>query len=154
MEFQTRIKEGFTVIGKLGSTDQEEAFVQRLWEAANSQFEEVAPLAKKNPDGSLAGIWGLMSDKSGSFRPWENGFSEGLYLAGVETEDDAQPPEGWTKWTSPAYEYRVTELKGPETFSQAVRALKELGLALAGAAYDYNCPATGVGWLYFPVRRL
>ena len=44
---------------------------------------------KKDENGDLAGIWGAMSDFSLSFRPWEEGFSKGLYLAGVECEDEA-----------------------------------------------------------------
>ncbi len=46
-------------------------------------------------NGGMAGIWGAMSDFSRTFRPWEEGFSKGLYLAGVECEDEAhnrQPP--------------------------------------------------------------
>lgn len=60
---------------------------------------------KKDGTGNLAGIWGVMSDFSRSFQPWEDHFSKGLYLAGVECADDAQAPEGWTKWKAPGYEY-------------------------------------------------
>ena len=83
------IKESFTVIGKEGSTLDGQGFVQRLWEDANSHFAEIQRLAKKGENGGLAGIWGAMSDFSLSFRPWEEGFSKGLYLAGVECEDEA-----------------------------------------------------------------
>ncbi len=78
------IKESFTVIGKEGSTRDGEGFIRRLWEDANSHFAEVQHLAKKDESGGLAGIWGAMSDFSRSFRPWEEGFTKGLYLAGVE----------------------------------------------------------------------
>lgn len=153
MKFEIRKKERFTVIGKLGSTEEGEGFIQRLWQEANAHFDEVAPLAKKTEDGGFAGFWGLMSDKALRFLPWENDFSEGLYLAGVETVDSAEPPEGWVKWVSPGYEYLVAEA-GPTAFTQALEYLKDNGLELAGAVYDYTDPKSGAGYQFFPVRRL
>ena len=98
------VKDSFVVIGKEGSTSDGEGFIQKLWADANSHFEEVQPLAKKNENGDLVGIWGAMSDFSHSFNPWED-FNKGLYLAGVECRDDAVAPDGWTKWMIPGYEY-------------------------------------------------
>ena len=66
-----------------------------LWDEANSHFGEIAHLAKKDEDGNISGIWGAMSDFSRSFQPWE-GFQKGLYLAGVECNEDAKAPDGWT----------------------------------------------------------
>ena len=83
MKIERCIKESFVVIGKEGSTSDGEGFIQRLWADANSHFEEVQNLAKRDKDGNIAGIWGAMSDFSRSFHPWE-AFSKGLYLAGVE----------------------------------------------------------------------
>lgn len=51
----------------------------------------------KDENGNISGIWGAMSDFSRSFQPWED-FSKGLYLAGVECNEDAEAPDGWTKW--------------------------------------------------------
>ncbi len=53
-------------------------------------------MAKKDENGNISGIWGAMSDFSHSFQPWED-FNKGLYLAGVECNDAAEAPEGWTK---------------------------------------------------------
>ena len=88
------IKEKFVVIGKEGSTLDGEGFIQKLWDDANSHFSEVAHLAKKDANGGIVGIWGAMSDISRSFKPWEDGFSKGLYLAGVECVDNAEAPDG------------------------------------------------------------
>ena len=99
------IKPAFAVIGIEGSTEDGPGFISGLWNEANSRFGEVAHLAKTNPDGTLCGIWGAMTDMSRSFRPWEDDFSRGLYLAGVEVHDDAQPPRGWARWDVPGYEY-------------------------------------------------
>ena len=39
------------VIGKAGLCTKEKNIVQELWQQANSNFDEVASLAMKNPDG-------------------------------------------------------------------------------------------------------
>ena len=82
---------------------------KKLWSEANSHFSEVEPLAKKDENGNLVGIWGAMSDCSHSYKPWGDNFSRGLYLAGIECIDDAKAPEGWAKWTIPGYEYICAE---------------------------------------------
>ena len=86
-------KAAFEVIGKKGSTLDGAGFIQRLWDDANSHFGEVQHLAKRDEKGNLIGIWGAMSDFSGSFLPWED-FRNGLYLAGVECRDDAEARKG------------------------------------------------------------
>nr|MBR4281203.1 GyrI-like domain-containing protein [Clostridia bacterium] len=148
------VKPSFTVIGKEGSTDDGADFVARLWEEANGHFAQVAPLAKTNPDGSLAGVWGTMTDMARCFQPWEDGFTRGLYLAGVECADDAQPPEGWVRWDVPGFEYVRIPNDGPEAFPRGLELLQEAGLSLAGAVQEYNDAAAGVGYLCYPIRRL
>lgn len=147
------IKERFAVIGKEGSTSDGEGFIQKLWDDANGHFSEVAHLAKKGADGSLVGIWGAMSDVSRSFKPWEDGFSKGLYLAGVECVDHAEAPDGWTKWIIPGYEYIVVE-NHTGAFEETLGQMNEEGISLAGAVHDYTDPATGKGYLYFPIREV
>ena len=148
------IKPAFAVIGMEGSTENGPGFIQALWEQANSRFGEVAHLAKTNPDGSLCGIWGAMSDMNRRFRPWEEGFTKGLYLAGVEVRDDAQPPAGWVRWDVPGCEYVRVENDAPDVFPRTLQTLAEQGLALAGAVHDFTAPATGKGYMLFPIRKL
>ena len=121
--------------------------------AAYSHFEEVAHLAKKDEDGNISGIWGAMSDFSHSFQPWE-GFQKGLYLAGVECNEDAQAPDGWTKWVIPDYEYIYVERENDNTFSEVIQYMKDNGIALAGAVHNFTCPQTGKGYMFFPIRKL
>lgn len=147
------IKKKFVVIGKEGSTLDGEGFIQKLWNDANSHFNEIAHLAKKDVNGKLVGIWGAMSDISRSFKPWEDDFSKGLYLAGVECFDDAKAPDGWTKWTIPGYEYIVVE-NHEVVFEETIRKINEKGISLVGAVHDYTDPATGKDYLYFPIREL
>jgi hypothetical protein len=154
MNIQRCEKESFIVIGKEGSTLDGEGFIQRLWIEANSHFHEVAHLAKKDTDGNPVGIWGAMSDFTHSFQPWEKDFSQGLYLAGVECVDTAEPPQGWTRWTIPGYEYIYAENTGSDTFPAVLQYLKANGISLAGAVHDYTCPGTGQGYMYFPIRKL
>lgn len=153
MKLQRCEKKSFTVIGKEGATSEGDGFIQKLWNDANSHFEEVRPLAKKDEEGQLVGIWGAMSDFSRSFAPWED-FCRGLYLAGVESNDDAEAPEGWTKWIIPGYEYIYVEQEKEDTFSRTLQYLEENGISLAGAVHDFTCPRTGKNYMFFPVRKL
>lgn len=146
------IKESFSVIGKEGSTSDGDGFIQKLWDEANSNFAEVASLAKKDEKGNLLGIWGAMSDLSRSFKPWEDNFTKGLYLAGIEVIDEAQAPEGWVKWTVPSYEYIYTKTESQDTFNKVLNFLRENNIKLVGAVHDYNCPEDGQGYILFPIR--
>ena len=147
------IKRSFVVIGKEGSTFDGEGFIPKLWNDANGHFCEIAHLAKRDAAGQLVGIWGAMSDLSRSFRPWEDGFSKGLYLAGVECDDTAEAPDGWTKWVIPGYEYLVVENRNG-AFEETLEQMKEEGITLVGAIHDHTDPATGKGYLYFPIRTI
>ncbi|MBP3637728.1 MAG: GyrI-like domain-containing protein [Clostridia bacterium] len=145
-------KPGFTVIGKEGSTRDGDGFIQRLWADANSHFGEIAPLAKME-NGQLCGVWGAMSDFSRTFQPWEENFTQGLYLAGAECRDDAEPPTGWVKWVIPGYEYLRVE-SSPDAFPATLAYMEQHGLSLAGAVHDFTDPATGKEYMLFPIRRL
>ena len=56
MKIEKCKKESFAVIGKEGSTLDGQGFIQKLWENANTHFNEVQPLAKKDEAGQLLGI--------------------------------------------------------------------------------------------------
>ena len=146
------IKPAFAVIGIEGSTEDGPGFISGLWNEANSRFGEVAGIAKYNEAGQPA-VWGLMSDMSMSFKPWEDGFTKGRYLAGVEVAPDAVAPAGWEKWVSPAYEYIVAQQDGPDAFPRAIEYLTENGIELAGAAYDRVMPGTD-GFIFLPVKKI
>jgi len=154
MEIKKCIKESFSVIGKEGSSKNGNGFIQKLWEDANSHFNEIASLGKKDNNGNLLGIWGAMSDFSRSFNTWEDNFTSGLYLAGIEVIDDAQPTQGWVKWTIPSYEYVYVKNENQATFVDVIKYLNENNIQLAGAVHDYNCPEDGQGYMFFPIRRL
>ena len=154
MEIQKIKKEAFTVIGKEGSTEEGDGFIQRLWAEANEHFPEIAPLAKKDKQGNVVGIWGAMSDASRSFQPWEEEFRKGLYLAGAECEEGAEAPEGWTKWEIPGFEYLSVEQEDGQTFQRMLQYLQEHGIALVGAVQELHCPESGKDYLLFPVRAL
>ena len=154
MNIQKCTKPSFVVIGKEGSTHDGNGFIQKLWEDANAHFSEIAHLAKKDEHGNPLGIWGAMSDFSRSFRPWENSFSQGLYLAGAECVDDAVSPEHWTKWVIPGYEYIYVENENSDTFQQVIHYLEENHIPLAGAVHEFNCPETNKAYLFLPIRKL
>ena len=153
MKIERCCKPSFVVIGKEGSTAEGEGFIRRLWDDANAHFGEIEKLAKRDESGNLVGIWGAMSDFSRAFNPWED-FSGGLYLAGVECRDDAEPPEGWTKWIVPGYEYLRAECDGSDTLSETLEYMGKNGLSLVGAVHDFTCPQTGGNAMFFPIRKL
>lgn len=153
MKIEKCAKPSSVVIGKEGSTSDGEGFIQELWKSANSHFGEIQHLAKRNADGELCGIWGAMSDFSRSFRPWENNFSQGLYLAGAECVDGAEAPVGWTKWVIPGYEYLRVECESADTFSETIEYLRENKISLVGAVHDFTDPKTGKNYMFFPIAR-
>lgn len=154
MEIKKCMKKSFSIIGKEGSTNDGTNFIERLWSDANSHFNEVSELAKRDEKGNLIGLWGAMSDLSHSFKPWEDNFSKGLYLSGVEVTEDAQAPEGWVKWTIPSYEYLYVKRENSRTFANVITYFNENNIQLAGAVHEFNCPETGHGYLFFPIRKL
>ena len=154
MRIEKYTKNAFVVIGKEGSTLEGQGFIQKLWSDANSHISEVQPLAKKDENGNLVGIWGAMSDFSRLYKPWEDNFSKGLYLAGVECIDDAEAPEGWTKWTIPGYESIYAEVENDNTFSEVLDYMKANNLTLVGAVCDFCCPLNGKNYMFFPIRMI
>lgn len=154
MKIEKCVKTSFVVIGKEGSTSDGNGFIQKLWENANSHFNEVQQLTKKDKDGNIVGIWGAMSDFSHAFQPWENNYSQGLYLAGVECNDDAEPPAGWTKWIIPGYEYIYVECKSGDTFPKMLDYMHQNDIPLVGAVHDFTCPETGKNYMFFPIKKL
>lgn len=154
MKTETIIKHTFVVIGKEGSTNDGPGFVQNLWNDANTHFAEVAHLASRDAQGDLVGIWGAMTDFTRSFLPWEDGFCEGLYLAGVECCNGSEPPKGWRKWVIPGFEYIRVECDHEGVFSEMIHYLQTNNIPLAGAVHDFTCPQTGKNYMYFPIRRI
>lgn len=148
------VKPAFCVIGKEGCTDQGSGFIQRLWEDANGHFAEIAALAKRDESGNLTGIWGAMTDTQRRFQPWEENFSRGLYLAGVECVDDAVPPDGWVKWQIPGFEYLQVENTSNTIFGDTIAYLQANNMMLAGAVQEWTIPAEEKHYLLFPIRRL
>lgn len=140
-----------TIIGREGSTHAGPGFIQNLWAAANEHFSEIEPLIKRSADGTPSGFWGAMTDFSRTFLPWENNFSEGLYLAGAECFDCAEPPPGWTKWIIPSFEYLKVE---NADFSAVLAYMARNNLPLAGAVHDFTDPSSGKNYMLFPIRKL
>ena len=61
MKIEKCTKNAFVVIGKEGSTLDGQGFIQKLWSDANSHFNEIQPLAKKDENGNLVGINGKIT---------------------------------------------------------------------------------------------
>lgn len=154
MKIEKRTKKTFAVIGKEGSTLDGPSFIQKLWSDANAHFSEVYSLAKKDEKGNLVGFWGAMSDFSHTYKPWEEDFSKGLYLAGVECIDNAEAPEGWAKWIIPSYEYICAEVENENTFSEVLDYMRINHITLVGAVHDFISPSNGKNYMLFPIKNI
>ncbi len=114
----------------------------------------MSELAKRDGNGNFVGCWGAMSDFSLEFKPWENDFSEGLYLAGIECDDSASAPDGWTKWTLPAFRFVKIECDGKITFRDGLALLEQKGYSLAGAIQDFTDLVFGKDYICLPIERI
>ncbi|MGD1823011.1 MAG: AraC family transcriptional regulator [Pleomorphochaeta sp.] len=154
MKIEKCIKKTFSVMGKQGSTNDGDSFIEKLWIRANTNFPEVADIAKKDEKGNLIGVWGLMSDFSHSFKPWEENFSKGLYLAGVEIDNNQPPIENWVKWSVPSFEYLCVEVENENTFNDVINYMKENQIELVGAVHDFRDSINNKNYMYFPIRKI
>ena len=146
-----------SVIGMEGGAEPGHNPAPALWAQANARFGEVEALALRDKNGVPVGFWGAMSDLSRSFLPWGAGFSQGLYLAGVQVPPEALPPEGWVKWTLPAFACLRVRAEGDyaAAFRAGLDELERRGLPLAGAVQECQRPAAGGQlYLFFPFKRL
>ena len=154
MKINKCTKASFSVIGKEGSTRNGKGFILKLWKDVNEHYSEILNLVKKDDKDNLVGIWGLMSDFSKQLKPWEDNFSKGVYLAGVEVDSLAVAPVGWKKWNVPSFEYLYVENNSETTFSDVISYIKEKKLNLVAAAFDYVSPLTNIEYIYFPIKKL
>lgn len=155
MEVKYAKKKSFSVIGKLGSTDEGGNFIGRVWAEANQGMSKIMKYAIKDDKGLPEGIWGLMSSMDKSFSPWEDNYSKGLYLAGVEVEDTAVAPLGWTRWKVPEFNYAYVKVDNNynEVFKYVIgEFLPNNKLKLVGAVQEYyNVRENMQLYLFFPV---
>lgn len=157
MNFRLKELGPVSVIGKQGLCTKEKNIVSDLWQEANGHFQEIAGLGMREKDGGYVGFWGMMSDRQMRFLPWEDDYSTGLYLAGLEVNADAAAPAGWVKWTVPARTYLVIEIENnryQEAFRSGLEALPAQGLKLSGAVCDHTEPSTGKNFLFFPCMKM
>ncbi|MDD3122872.1 MAG: GyrI-like domain-containing protein [Candidatus Izemoplasmatales bacterium] len=159
MDIKQCVKDAFSVIGKveLGNSQNGVEWIKELWKDANTNFDQVFMLAKKDDSGRPVGFWGAMSDETMSFLPWRD-LTRGYYLAGVEVNEDAVPPKNWIKWHIPSFKYVCVKIENDyESVIQTVlyKYLPIHGLKLCGAIQEFNNPIeNGQLYLYFPIERL
>lgn len=157
MEIVTCELPAVSIIGMEGEARPGHNPAPARWEAANTRFGEAETLALRDESGAPVGFWGAMSDLSRQFLPWTDGFSRGLYLAGVQVPPEALPPEGWVKWTLPAFACLRVKAEGDyaAAFQTGLEELARRGLSLAGAVQECQRPAEGGQmYLFFPFKRL
>ena len=72
----------------------------------------------------------------------------------LECVDDAEAPDGWTKWTIPSFEYIFVETENENTFPEVLRYMDENNITLVGAVHDFTCPESGKNYMFFPIRTI
>lgn len=156
MEVKFAKKSAFTVIGKLGSTMDGGNFIEKLWKDANIEFNEISKSVKRDNKGIVIGVWGVMSSMDKSFKPWEENYSKGLYLAGFEVVDNAVAPLNWTRIRVPEFNYAYVKVENnySEVFRYVIgEFLPNNKLSLAGAVQEYYCPEENMQlYLFFPIE--
>jgi Bacterial transcription activator, effector binding domain. len=157
MKYELIHKGSFRVVGLEGSTKDGEGFIPKLYDSLRKRFSEIQALVKKNPDGTLEGAYGLMSDFSRSFKPWENNFSAGLYLAGYELLAEVKTvPEGWTVWTVKEQDYFQVRLEEGDDYRKTFSTFVFFNIPyelqkLSGAVFDFYDIKEKQQCLLFPV---
>ena len=127
-------RESFSVIGRQGQGPSRfgQTWIRPLWRDLHGEFDAIAHLVKRGPDGGIAGTWGLMSGASVYLAPWGE---EGRYLAGCETNPGVSPPRGWALWHVPAQTYFVAACRRGQYQQTYERVVGEL---LAGGRYNLS----------------
>ena len=160
MEFEKYTKKSFVLLGMEGSVHGDPIIILKLWKYANLRHERIEQYIIRNEEGKIDGVWGAKSDFSYSFKPWENNHTEGVYLAGVECVEDAEPPRGWDKWIMPGYEYIKVEcveddnLFNEMTFNEAMQYFDENSIEVIASVQEYTDLKTRKNYLLFPIKEL
>ena len=148
--------EAFTVIGLVGDDSAGPGFIGKLWQDINTKGKSIMHLAKKDEDGQIMGAWGLMNDETLSFLPPGQKSAKTIYMAGIETEDNARPPKGFTKWVVPEsdYLYAPAGQNKLDTIKSILRYAGENEWVPASCAFDFMPPdSNGEKYLFLPVKK-
>ena len=147
-------KPAFAVVGieGRGPADQAPHWVMPLWETARSRRADVENLI-------IGDGWGLMSAVDRYLERWTD---QGKYLAGWETNPNADAPKGWMVWRVPTSTFAVVRCT-VASYGDAWREfhaefLKSGSYQPAGAVHesypkDFVNPATDSLYLYFTIRK-
>lgn len=158
IEVQECTFEPFCVIGLVAEADK----TNGLWTKMNKLGEELMPLARRDDDGDIMGAWGLTTEDTLSFRLPKKDDPHLLYMAGLEVEDTAHPPKGFTKWIVPGsdYIYALVEKSKRETLNALLQYAEAKDIEIIGYPQEFMPPmangtpsAQGTMYLFLPVKN-
>lgn len=146
-------KECFAVIGKSaqGPAVNPQGWVPALWRDSNQYFDQINPIVKKDESGRPL-IWGAMNDAAEQNQRWGD---TGKYLAGAETDIDAEAPEGWTRWIIPSQTYLVVGCT-LDTYGEIFSAIcADSSIHITGTVHEQYPDAENPNQLelYFPIAE-
>src|SRR5574344_703251 len=157
MKFRLIHKSAFQVIGKEGSTDEGEGFIKKLYLDLEKHFTDIEPFVKK-VKGKVEGQYGLMSDFAYKFKPWEENFTKGLYLAGpvLSSKGLDHDIKGFKVWSVKEQDYFEVELEKDDNYQEVFNHFVYYQIpfemkTLSGAAFDYYSFSKQKQYILFPV---
>lgn len=146
----------FSVIGLVGENTDGPRYVDNLWREMNVKGKAIMHLAKKDDDGQIMGAWGLMNDETLSFLPPGKKTEKVVYMAGIEVEDTAKAPKGFTKWSVPEFDYLYAQVgrNKLEVINAVLQYAEENEWEIAGCPFDFMPPDSGGEmFMFFPVQK-
>ena len=155
-EIKTCHLESFTVIGLVGDNSSGPGYIGKLWMEINQKGKAIMHLAKKDGDGKIVGAWGLTNDETLSYLPLDKKTPKSLYMAGIEVEDRAKAPKGFTKWVVPAFDYlyAFAAANRLETIRDLLKYADDHGWEIAGSPFDFMPPdSKGEMVLFLSVKK-
>lgn len=150
--------EPFCVIGLVAEADK----TNGIWTKMNKLGGELMPMARRDEDGDIMGAWGLTTEDTLSFKLSQKDNPRLLYMAGLEVEDTAHPPKGFTKWIVPGsdYIYGVVQNSKKETLNALLQYAEAHELEITGYPQEFMPPmangqpsAQGTMYLFLPVKN-
>ncbi len=147
--------EPFAVIGLVKTDSGLYDTNAALWQELNQRGGEIRSLARLDEDGEPMGAWGLLNNDRLSFRLTKDPKAKILYMAGLEVEDTARAPKGFTKWIVPGgdYLYAPVEESKLSTLGRILAYAKDNDWEPNGYPYDFMPPGSREMYVFFPVQK-
>ncbi len=154
MNIQTCTLEPFAVIGLVRENNGLYDTNTALWQELNRRGQALQELAKRDEDGDIMGAWGLLNNQTHNFRLTTKPGTKIFYMAGLEVEDEAAAPAGFTKWIAPGGEYLYAPVEENKlaTLGQLLQYAQDHELEPNGYPFDFMPPEGEMPYIFLSVK--